>query len=149
MASGLEGVSFLTKQLLDLAGTAAPRQLVGVAKAAIQPALHAARSTVPQGTEPHKTYKGRLVSPGFALASLETDAKFNRQTGSAEARLGYRQEAFYAAIFLELGTSKMPAQPTLRPALESTEQEALGIIATDMRERIDKITKRRQRDGEK
>jgi HK97 gp10 family phage protein len=144
VASGLEGVAFLTKQLIDLADEAAPKELVGIAKAAIQPALHKARSTVPQGTRPHKTYKGRLVSPGFALASLDADAKLNKRTGSAEARLGYRQEAFYAAIFLELGTSSMPAQPTLRPALESTQDEALGIIASEMKTRIDKITKRQQ-----
>lgn len=149
MASGLEGVSFLTKQLVDLAGTAAPRELVGVVKAAIEPALHEARSRVPQGTEPHKTYKGRLVSPGFALASLDIDAKLNKRTGSAEARLGYRQEAFYAAIFLELGTSKMPAQPTLRPALETTQGEAVAEIADEMRARVAKIAARRQKKGQK
>lgn len=145
MASELKGAKELTEQLVKLAGTAAPRQLVGVARAAMQPALHHARAHMPVGTQPHKTYKGRLVSPGFALASLETDAKFNKRTGSAEARLGVRQEAFYAAVFSELGTAKMAARPVLRPALEQTQGEALAIIRDELRARIDRITRQRSR----
>lgn len=51
-------------------------------------------------------------------------------SGKAEALVGYRKKAFYGG-FVELGTSKMRAQPFLRPALDEshTEIEAAFVDA--------------------
>lgn len=47
------------------------------------------------------------------------------------------KDSFYWR-FLELGTSKMPAQPFMRPAFESKKEEALAVIGEKLDERIQK-----------
>lgn len=141
MARALEGVAELNRKLLQLAdpkeNAKVLRQSVGAAMRVVQ---KEARSRVPQGTIEHKTYKGRLVAPGFASRSLRvvTSAK----DGTATARLGVRAEAFYAVQFIELGTSKIPRAPWLVPAFEAKKDEALTALSEAMQKRIDKIAKR-------
>lgn len=147
MATGLEGVAALTKKLIEMKGALAARELRGVAKTAIEEAEHLARSRIPQGTEPHKTYRGRLVSPGFAVSTLHVETYIDKRTGSAVAALGTSREAFYATLFVELGTANTPAQPWLRPAFEESEDPMLRLIASDLRARVEKIAKRRAKGG--
>jgi len=143
MATQLEGVAELTGQLTELGARLAARELRGTVKAALQKAEHRARSRIPIGNEPHKTYRGRLVSPGYAVSTLHIEVKLNKRTGTVSASLGVGREAFYAVQFIELGTSKIQANPWLRPSFEESEDEMLRTIGDEMRARIDKIEKRR------
>lgn len=143
MASQLEGVKDLTDKLIELKGAAAATQLRGVAKKAIEEAEHVARARIPRGTVPHITYRGRLVSPGYAVSTLRVETRINKRTGSAEAMLGVGREAFYAVLFVELGTARMQAQPWLRPAFEESEDKMLRVMADDLRKRVERIAKRR------
>lgn len=145
MASELEGVAELTGQLNALGAEVAARELRGIVKTAIEPAEHLARQLIPVGTEPHKTYKGRIVWPGFAQATLHVEVRFDKRQGKAVASLGVGREAFYAVIFVELGTSKKGAQPWLRPAFEQSKSPMLQHIAGELRRRVEKIARRRQR----
>lgn len=145
MASQLEGVKALTAQLTELGAKVASKELRGTVKNALEEAEHIARATMPQGDEPHKTYRGRLVSGGFALSTLHIETSLNKRTGAAVATLGVAREAFYATAFVELGTSKMAAQPWLRPAFERSQDAMLRKIATELRERVEKIARRRGR----
>jgi HK97 gp10 family phage protein len=147
MATGLEGVADLTKKLVDIAGAMAPKELRGTVKGAIEEAEHLARARIPQGTEPHKTYRGRLVSPGFAVSTLHVETYINKRTGAAVAALGTSREAFYATLFVELGTVNTPAQPWLRPAFEESQDPMLRKIADELRARVEKIAKRNARAG--
>lgn len=147
MATGLEGVADLTKKLIDIAGAMAPKELRGTVKGAIEEAEHLARARIPQGSEPHKTYRGRLVSPGFAVSTLHVETYINKKTGSAGAALGTSREAFYATLFVELGTVNTPAQPWLRPSFEESQDPMLRRIADELRRRVEKIAKRRARAG--
>jgi len=147
MSSRLEGVAELTAKFTDLGVKVAARELRGSVKAALEVALHAARSRIPIGTQAHTTYRGRLVSPGFAAQSLHIETKLDKRTGSAVAFLGVTAEAFYALQFVELGTSKMPAQPWLRPAFVASEDAMLQDLATEMRKRVERIAKKRARAG--
>jgi HK97 gp10 family phage protein len=143
MATQLEGVKDLTGKLTELGAKFATRELRGVVNVAIGEALHKARTTIPVGTLAHRTYRGRIVSPGYALSTLHVETKIDKKTGSAIAFLGVGREAFYAVQFLELGTSKMPARPWLRPAFESSQDAMLQMIGDEMRKRVEKIAKRR------
>jgi len=143
MASQLEGVRELTGQLTELGAKLAARELKGTVKTALGEAEHRARARMPQGTEPHKTYRGRLVSPGFALSTLHIEVGLNKRTGAVVATLGVGREAFYVVQFVELGTSTTAAQPWLRPSFEEAEDAMLRSIADELRQRIDKIAKRR------
>jgi HK97 gp10 family phage protein len=145
MASQLEGVKDLTAQITELGAKLAAKELRGTVKAAIAEAEHKARARIPQGTEPHITYRGRLVSPGFALSTLHVEVGLNKKTGAAVASLGVGREAFYAALFVELGTARMPARPWLRPSFEESEDDMLRSIADELRQRVERIARKRAR----
>lgn len=139
--SRLEGVGDLTAKLNELGVKLAAKELRGVARDALELAEHRARARMPQGSEPHKTYTGRLVSPGYALSTLHIETRLNKRSGAAEAILGVAGEAFYATAFVELGTSRTPAQPWLRPSFEEAEDPMLKQIGKSLFERIEKTRK--------
>lgn len=145
MASKLEGVKELTGALNQLGRKTAARELVGTVKAALELAEHRARAYMPQGTEPHKTYRGRLVAPGYALTTLHIETRLNKRTGAAVASLGPGREAFYVVQFQELGTRFHPAQPWLRPAFEESADEMQDAIADELRRRVESIKARNAR----
>jgi HK97 gp10 family phage protein len=136
--SRLEGVADAIAGLNQVGAAITGRELRKAVELAIAPALHRAASTMPQGTEPHKTYRGRLVAPGYALTTLHVETSLNKRTGAAYARLGVGREAFYAVQFVELGTAHAPAQPWLRPAFEMTEDEQLKILRDELKARAEK-----------
>ena len=145
MANSLEGVAELTANLNALGIEMAGKQLRGTARAAMKIVHAKALATIPVGTVPHTTYKGRRVFGGFSKRNLKLITRINKRTGSVEAIIGPSREAFYATQFVELGTSKMAARPWLRPAFESSQDAVLREIGTQMRKRIDRIAKKRGR----
>lgn len=106
-----------------------------------------AQSLIPVGIDPHKTYKGRLVAPGFAKRSIRVVSRLDKKRGAAVAVLGVLAEAFYAIQFVELGTSKMVAQPWLRPAFAASKDPNIRKIAEGMREWIIGIAKKHSSKG--
>lgn len=145
MASQLEGVAALTAQLVELGVKFAAPELKGTARDAMEIVEHRARSTMPQGTEPHITYRGRLVAPGFALSTLHIETKIDKKRGAAVATLGVGREAFYVVQFVELGTATMPARPWLRPSFESTQDAVLSQITVSLTDRVEKAVARKTR----
>jgi len=91
----------------------------------------------------HKTYRGRLVSAGYAARNLRMIVKFSRGGGSATAILGVRAEAFYALAFFERGTSKIAAQPWLVPAFSASQETAVQDVGQAWLTRINAIAKKR------
>lgn len=141
MASGLVGVAALEKKLLELGSVVSTPILRSAVRAGIQPAKARAEQLIPVGVDAHRTYKGRLVAPGFAKRSIRTVTRVSEDKTRVSAALGVRKEAHYAVNFVEVGTSKSQAHPWLRPALESTKAEQESALAAKLKERIDKVTK--------
>lgn len=139
----LAGAKEATAALNELGAKLAAKNLKGAVRRAIEEAEHKARARIPQGTVAHKTYRGRLVSPGFALSTLGVRTFLDKKTGAAVAILGVGAEAFYAVQFIEFGTSRMPAQPWLRPSFEESESKMLSDLAEELKKRVDRITRRR------
>ncbi len=102
-----------------------------------------AQATIPKGNRAHRTYKGRLVAPGFASRSLTVSTKLSRDKQKVFARLGVKREAFYAVQFLELGTARIARQPWLIPAYEQTKAQAVAKMREAMRRRIFQIARKR------
>lgn len=127
-ANPLEGVAQLTKQLREIAKLDDGKALRSAVRAGMRPALKRAQQLIPKGENAHKTYKGRLVAPGFASRNLRVITYLSADKQKAGAVLSVRSEAFYAVQFVELGTSKRAAQPWLRPAFESTQQQQQTAI---------------------
>lgn len=137
----LKGVAQLTRQLDALGKLDDGKALRAAVNAGIKPAKEVAKGLIPEGVDAHRTYKGRVVAPGFARRSIATKTKLSRDKQKATAMLGVAPEAFYAVQFVELGTSKMPAQPWLRPAFEATTKEQQQEVAFSLKKSIDKASK--------
>lgn len=139
MSKYLQGVAQLTKQLQQLGAAFTVPVLRSAVRAGIQPAKKQAIAMAPAGSVAHRTYKGRLVAPGFGKRSIRVVTKVNADKTTVSAALGVRREAFYMVNFVERGTSKMPAQPWLRPAMKSTQSEQEAAFAAQLIKRIDKV----------
>lgn len=140
----LEGFAELDKQLEALGD---PKETGKVlrsgAGAALRQVAKQARATVPKGNRAHKTYKGRLVAPGFASRSIRVVTKLSKDKQKVTALLGVRKEAFYALQFIELGTALISANPWLVPLFESSQNATIRKLGEGMRKRIDKIAAQR------
>ena len=104
MASELIGVKELTKKLDKLDAKLAVKTLRSVLFKATTPVVRQMKSQVPVGTEAHRTYKGRLVSPGFSKRSIKrlTGKRFLSQ-GKLSIAIGVRAEDFYSIKFYDQG----------------------------------------------
>lgn len=143
MPSGgyLTGLADADKKLRQLGAVASVPIMKKAVRAGIRPALQRARQTAPKGSVAHRTYKGRLVAPGFGSRSIRTITTVSQDKRTFSAALGVRQEAFYMVNFIEIGTAKMPAQPWLRPAMAATKDQQEVEFAEVVLSEIRKITK--------
>jgi len=144
MVPAVEGVQQLQKQLREIARLSSPEDLLRAAAEAAEPIAAKARSLIPVGVDKHRTYKGREVQPGFAKANVRVKATLSKDKKTASAAVGVQPEAFYAVQFVELGTSKMAAQPWLRPAYAATRQQQQSILAKNIRTLIEVPVRRRK-----
>lgn len=135
------GFALLAKQLRLLKKNVQGKALRAAARAAITPALERAKQAIPQGVDKHRTYKGRLVQPGFARKSIRAIVVVSRDKQKAEAILGVKAEAFYAVQFVELGTVKQGARPWLRPAFAATQQQQIATLSDVLRSKIEEAAR--------
>lgn len=140
----LKGAADLDRKLAALGNVAASKVMRGAMRAAMNEAKKEAEGSVPVGTVTHRTYRGRLVAPGFAKRNLRVVVVRDKSGAPLRALLGVRREAFYAVQFLELGTSKMPANPWLVPAFERAQPAVTGKLIDGLRERIERAAKGRK-----
>ena len=73
---------------------------------------------------------GANVILDYAQANCPVDTGFLRESGYIRVQSNYVEIGFDApyASYVEYGTSKMEAQPFLRPALDESEEDALNAI---------------------
>jgi hypothetical protein len=93
----------------------------------------------------HKTYKGRIVSAGFASRNIRSRTRIYDRKGLAVSRISATREAFYAVNFLEKGVPKygMPSRPWLVPALESSKDEIVQSVTDSVLRRIAQVKRKR------
>lgn len=103
MPNELEGVSALSRQLAELGGRMGKKALRSATFKATTPVIREMKSKAPRGTEAHRTYKGRLVAPGFLSRSVRRRTKV--RGGKVQVFIGVRREAFYGVAFLDEGIS--------------------------------------------
>lgn len=144
------GLAELTRQLRELGDPKANANALRAAtRAGMRVVMAQAQANIarisPGRAETHRTYKGRLVGAGFAARSLKMLVKMSPDKQKATAVLGVHKEAMYAAFFFELGTVYIPAQPWLRPALESQQAPAVAALAAVMQKRIEAIARKQAR----
>lgn len=145
MAAELEGARELSAKLTKMAD---PKKAALALKSSVakpqQKTARVARANLgrisPGKTLFHRTYKGRIVSQGFAARNVTVRTAINKQKTAAWASLGVRKEAFYAINFFELGTATIGKQPWLVPAFESQRSPALKSMTDDLRKSVLRYT---------
>lgn len=142
MANRLEGADALNKKLRELSANASGKVIRQSANAAMTPVLKAARDNAPVGDEPHKTYKGRVVAPGFLSRNIKKFSRLSKSKGTALVFVGPSAEAYYGTQFVEVGTQRTAEQPWLEPAYESQKDEVLRRYGEQIKQRIDKVAKK-------
>lgn len=148
MASGIRGMRELQAQLASLQPKQIKRALVKATGDAMDPVLEAARAAAPQRDPSDglkKTYKGRRVAPGFLARNIEKKAVVAKDGSKVTAMVGPTNEAFYGTAFVEIGTSRQPAQPFLVPALERNQDTVVSRLKDRLGEIIDRTVKRNAR----
>lgn len=103
----VEGVAELQRKFANMSGKMQRAVVRDSLRSAARVVEKSARQKVPVDT-------GRLKKSITQRVTV--------QSAVGEALIGYRKEAFYGR-FVELGTSKMAAQPFLRPALDENTDE--------------------------
>src|SRR6185295_11910097 len=91
----ITGLKALSSQLSELGAAAGGKALRAAALQATQPLIEQLRSSVPKGHKPHKTYKGRLVAPGFLSRSLKRVTRISKDRRTVRVMIGVKREAFY------------------------------------------------------
>lgn len=67
---------------------------------ALTPVVKQVRANVPVAKEAHKTYKGRIVSPGFASRSVRKQTKNSKKQGVLGVGfVGFTKEAWYMKLY--------------------------------------------------
>lgn len=130
----IKGGEKLAKQLRALPKEVGGDALVDAVDLAADPVIRRAKSRIPvrQTGGPRKTYKGRVVGPGFARSQIDRKSFKSRNNLFATCLVGVGQEAWYAVEMVELGTVYQAAQPWLRPAFAASRKDALRIIMRDL-----------------
>lgn len=84
---------------------------------------------------------GAPVDSGSLARSIHTRVMKSTTPGKASVRIGpawaiYRKGGVEYGRFVEFGTSRMAAQPFLRPALDVGTDEALHIFAAELKKHL-------------
>lgn len=102
--------------------------IVGATRAATKPIVTAARNNVPVDTGNLKKSIGVIKRK----SRDKTKIRF-----SVTPRKGGKNDGFYSHM-VEFGTSKMAAQPFMRPAFENQDEESITAAKEYLAKRIDK-----------
>lgn len=156
----ISGYRELSQQLHALGAAAGGNALRASARNAMEPALQAARAAAPVASPPYgpyetrkqpldpypkKTYKGRMVAPGFTQRTIAIKTALSSGRNAARVVMGVAREAFYAINFIEFGTSKFPRRPWLEPAFRASIAQVDKILQSELRTRIDAAVRRAAR----
>lgn len=135
----IEGIEDLSKKLNDLSDKMAAKAIRSSVAQATTPALQKMKLAVPVGSKAHKTYKGRLVAPGFLKRSIKRKSYIDKETGNAGAVLGVSAEAFYGVQFLDRGTRFIRAKKWFVTSFESTATSMLDRFKASLAKKIEQV----------
>ena len=136
----LTGLKELSDQLGRLQTQTAVKALRQSVHNATLPATRAMKLAAPVGTVAHRTYRKRLVAPGFLKRSIRA-ISFIRG-GKASALIGVKREAFYGVQFVDRGTVKTSAQPWFKTVFESQRDAMESRLVEQLKAKIAKAIRR-------
>lgn len=133
----VEGLKELSKNLAELGDTLGGKTLRQATMNATTPAFKKIKAAAPVGSRTHRTYKGRLVAPGFLKRSLKRKSRY--KGGRASVVIGVAAEAFYGVSFLDGGTKNTDARPWFKNNFVSSQRDMEKRLASELRRKILRI----------
>jgi len=117
----VQGLKELQAKLQDMEAKTSQKALRSALMTSATPTVRKLRAVAPVGTRDHRTYKGRLVAPGFLRRSVGKESKLVRGKKStiAVVFIGVKKEAYYGVQFLDSGTKFIKAQPWFRRTFDA------------------------------
>lgn len=132
----IEGLRELSKQLDNLGKQLGTKTLRNAARGAMAPTHKKIKALTPVGKRSHRTYKGRLVAPGFLKRSIGLGSRIKK--GIVTASISAKPEAFYG-MFLVIGTKKIPAKDFFFRIFANDRAGIESRLVSELKKRIAKI----------
>lgn len=132
----IEGLKALSKQLDRLGSELGTKTLRNASRAAMVPTHKKIKALTPVGKRAHRTYKGRLVAPGFLKRSIRLGSRAKK--GIVTASISAKPEAFYG-MFLVIGTKKIKAKDFFFRIFANDRAGVESRLVSELRKRINKI----------
>lgn len=132
----IEGLKELSKQLEKLGKELGTKTLRNATRSALAPTHRKIKALTPVGKRAHRTYKGRLVAPGFLKRSIKL--RSSSRKGRVSASIAANPEAFYG-MFLVIGTKKIPAKDFFFRTFANDRPRIEAELVKNLRKRINKI----------
>jgi HK97 gp10 family phage protein len=104
MSKELAGVNELLKQLDTLDAKLQAKAIRSAAMQATTSTLREMKAKAPVGNESHRTYKGRLVAPGFLRRNIKRASRV--RDGKVAVSIGVAKEAWYG-LLIDTGPHKI------------------------------------------
>lgn len=149
----IEGLEELESKLSDLmalgrADTIARQTLVKAAKGAMEPVYNEVLTTVPVGNKPRDERNPFHMKDTVSITAripTENDRKSTmvNQTDAAIAIVSVKKSA--VSLAQEFGTTKIPAQSFLRPAIAKHKDNAVTLFKADLEDYIREVANRQAR----
>lgn len=96
--SSISGFDDAMASFAALEKAAQNRALRSAINAGLNPILKATRQSAPKGSAPHKTYKGRVVAPGFLSQSITKSTRIGRNKKFVFGTVRPKSEAWYGSL---------------------------------------------------
>ena len=130
----VNGLKELQARLSAMESKTSQKALRSALMQSATPMVRKLRAAAPVGTRAHKTYRGRLVAPGFLRRSVAKSSKLIRSANSTVAVvfIGVKKEAYYGVQFLDRGTKYIRKIPWF----ESTFDAGAGGIVSSFRDKL-------------
>jgi len=132
------GLRELQIKLRNMPEKVQKKVLRNAATLAVNPLVQEAKRSVPVSSRTYlaKTYRKKLIAPGFGKRSIAKKVKLYQDGKFAKAMVGVKPEAYYLLQFVERGTSYQRKQPWLEPAYRKTRRAVLSRFQEVMRQKI-------------
>lgn len=101
MAEQLIGAREIVEKLKKLDRRVGNKLITSALRRSTTPTVRLMRGLALVGTRAHRTYKGRLVTPGFLRRSIKRRVTTNRRSGNKALLFGVRREAWYARFYAQ------------------------------------------------
>ena len=109
-----------------------------VSKIANKTVSKAAREAVKIARKDARQRALKVKDTGLMARSLKYRIERSRVKGKRVYRLGFFGDGWYGRFF-EYGTSKMPANPMLRPAVENNAEQLRKVMLKTLASEIDRV----------